>query len=192
MRELAALFDDPDEKVSASAIRAFDRAAVAPLGEERAAILRATASRRPKVRAAALDVLTDRAGVPPEEIVPRLAAVLREHEDDETLSAALVGVKRLGPKAAGAKAAVITLLEGAILAKGKWQSLDHVADALEGMKTKDRKAAGLLRRAGSYFEWQAYGEIARQHGLSSLEDIHFPEEDKKISRLRALSKALSE
>jgi hypothetical protein len=113
-----------------------------------------------------------------EVIVSRLAELLRE-DDDGMVYRTLWAVAELGPKAAGAKEAVVAVLEGPILAKGKWDLLDDVVAALEKMKVQDERAAALLRRA------------ARHHFLIT-KDVYNPYPDERMKRLRAVSTLLSE
>src|SRR5262249_14028565 len=119
--------------------------------DEEAALLRATYSRRPQVRVAAIKGLCRHEGSDP-ATVRRIIDVLREYTDGETLNAALEAVVWFEPKAAGAREAVVSLLEREILGRGKWELLVRVVDVLEKVAIKDRTTSALLWRAAQYAE----------------------------------------
>jgi hypothetical protein len=159
--ELAAALADEDEEVRSTAEYSLVWSAHKLDGDTEAAVLRVTSSPRAGPRAAAIKVASQQ--VRPELVAPRLAAMLREYDDDQTLEAALEAVCALGTKAQSATAAVLAVLEGPILTKGRWRLASPVAKALAKLGTKDREAAPMLRRAAAYL--LAHGKKKEREGF---------------------------
>jgi hypothetical protein len=176
--ELAALFDDDDDELRKGATSAlwYHLHDGGELGEEQSVLLRGTYSKRVETRTTAIRLLGKKGGRL-EVVVPRLLEMLSEYHDDETVKDVLRTVAEIGPKAVGAKAAVIAVLQGPILAKGKWDLLDDVAEALGKLKVQDERAAALLRRA-------------TRHYLLTTESSDPFFTDERPKRLRAVTQSL--